>query len=271
MPRIHRFAYLAPTKIDAARGVDDEWDVPGPSEPHARTPQVHMLRDGDAFAELLPVLLRGGYEYGGVEINFPTEESLKERRGLDARSRLTRGSLLVLNNRPPIGDEDVVKKIRRSHSWLEDQLFEVLGRFFEKCSRAEVGLSESLSNLLPENYQDRAKATFGLRSRAVYKQLARYGTPYGEPRRYLRTAAYMIYQKEIWEGGPDLLCAFGLSGPLNLVWAYLLRTRYPEKLAFDRGKFLMAEIKTADFPAAPPTLSFADEWEVRFPLEVELP
>lgn len=278
MRTIFRFAYQAPTKTESIRSAEDEDGYETPNAPQHRAAKLHALRDADAGNFLLAALLREEDKFG-LEINAPADEALKEARAVEARKRMKKGDILLLNTRPPLTNEPGhnLSPILRSHTWLEDFLLDsILSQYFEKCSRGEVALSKTLAMLLPERYVDRAKVKFQLRATAFYKKRTRYGKEYGQEIKSLRTAAYLIYRREIWEGGPDLLCTFGLSGPMNLVWTCLLCSKYSSKLEFcGRDRFLMAEITTVRiqddppsiFPKSPETLSFAHHWRVDFPLE----
>ncbi len=95
-----------------------------------RKQYLHLIRDGAAFAELVPVLMSMGYGYGGLVLNFPSRQSLATQE-IDIPA-LTPADLLVLPTRPPLSDEeeDERRKVARSHTRLEQMVLFRTGSVF---------------------------------------------------------------------------------------------------------------------------------------------
>lgn len=228
----------------------------------------HQLRDADAFAELSPVLYARGFTYGGLLLNLPAENRDKAPQ-VDISS-LSASDLIVLNTRPPIHDlkEEDERPVACSYSNLEDKVFEAFSPYLEICARKRVRLSEKTAHMLPEEYKSRADILFKVNVDAAYKKYRPYGqrVPWQTLKNSDQTAAYLIQVAKLWEGGPGLLAAFGMTGTDTLVWNYFLRTRHEEWVGPYR--FLMAEVETHDPPLLPTDLSFADGWTVKPILQI---
>jgi hypothetical protein len=229
--------------------------------------RIHQLRDGDAFAEISFVLYSHGYEYGGLLLNPPPEEP-GNASAVDV-SFLTSSDLLVVNTRPPLDDfdSDDKKRVPSSSNNLERSIFVALKPYLAKCARTRVKLSEAVAHQLPERFGERAfiwfyeNTTQKRHTDGSYKKFRGLaGKSWQTPDGPERTAFYLIRVPEVWEGGPGLLAAFGMSGTETLVWSYLLRTRFPEWIL--SNEFLMAEAMPSVLPQQPTDLSFASDWQV---------
>jgi len=130
--------------------------------------QVHKLRDGWAVAQLLPVFLNRGIEYGGVILNYDPEirhAMGEEKKLLASQCELSETDLLFLPTRPPLhdaaegSDADAIRagaddgrepkdktarrRIRCSGDPIEAAMFGALcPRLLEHCNRAVVKLGE---------------------------------------------------------------------------------------------------------------------------------
>src|SRR5436305_12890145 len=140
MPRFFRFSYHAPKEED-------------------RQLRPHQVRDGAAFAELTARLYSNGYDYGGLLLNYPADD-LQQTVQIDT-SFLRPDDLLVLTTRPPLDDEKHRdhKQLKRSHTSLEEQIFETLRRYFEICARSHIRLSRLVAEQLG-NFANRADIEF---------------------------------------------------------------------------------------------------------------
>lgn len=244
-----------------------------------RPVRPHQLRDGDAFAELLPVLLSLGYEYGGKIINYPAVSGPDD--SLESLGSMTESDLVVLTTRPPLRDRPMLdhRFVRRSKTALENRVFAAVAPYLDSCRRDHVYLTESCASRLKPEYRNRAMLDFftrresgSTRTEASYQAGHAYakGTfaPFDAPR---TTAAYLIHTEPLDAGpsktGPRLLVSFAMSGTFALAWAYLLaRGEHPATANLLRDLlahpgFAMAELVIHDpIPAAPRDLSFADAW-----------
>lgn len=243
----------------------------------------HQLRDGDAFSELLPLLLSFGYAYGGKIINYPAPSQADDNSLLAVR-KMKATDLLVLTTRPPLNDRPMVDKrfVRRSRTQLEARVFAALGPHLDSCNRDHVYLTETCAARLKPEYQNRALLDFftrrlsgSARTEVSYQTGHAYEegkfAPFDAPR---TTAAYLIHTAPIElgrrRGGPRLLVSFAMSGTFALAWAYLLRsqrstaTRGLLRETLKAPTFVMAELVLQQpIPAQPRDLSFADTWQVR--------
>jgi len=226
----------------------------------------HQVRDGDAFAELSPVLLARGWNYGGIVFNYPADT--EGDRSKDFSATIGDSDLLVLTTRPPLSDRPLREKkvVTPSGTWLEERIFDALRSYFSHCSRAEVALQSRLASQLPRDYSNRAILNFYISTEAAYKMAISYkeAGPYAHWNENT-TASYLTYTDALWKGGPRLLAVFCMSGTMGLIWAYLVRTRFPELL--DGPRVVVAEMKRqGPLPRSPLDLSFADQWEVNLVL-----
>jgi len=231
----------------------------------------HQLRDGDAALELSEVLRAQGYEYGEVILNYPAEDETVSITVDD--TFLTSSDLLLLTTRPPLDDEHERprKAVHRSHTTLELKVFAALRQFFKWCDRSQIILAEQLVPTLPPAAVRKSNILFRQHGGAAYERYTGPGDEWHKPPPDRRTTvAYLAYAEHAWEGGPALLAAFAVGGTETLVWAHLLRTRFPHLVC--SVPFVMAEITTTKPPARPHDLSFADKWPVEIltdPVEAE--
>jgi hypothetical protein len=229
-------------------------------------PHIHELRDGDAFVELAVGLAANDHEYGGLLLNH---------QGVDlsfASVGIRPSDIVVLTTRPPQSDDPELHRlfIQRTKTDLEQVILNTMRRYFRKCSRARIILTEEFACKLKQ--QDRGDIIFTQYGPACYSELRnpclkskrRPKIVYKGPR---KTAAFFL-RTRLDEEGPVLLAAFSMDGPGTLTWCHLLRTRFSHLLTSER--FVMAEITFSDFPAKPVTLSFAQDFETEFLLDQPL-
>jgi hypothetical protein len=231
-------------------------------------PRIYELRDGDAFAELQPVLFDLGYEYGGLLLNQRPEA------GSELLPRLSRDDLIVLTTRPPITDDGTManrKFIERTDGDLEKAILNAARPVFEICNRKFIRLTEHAAAGLPPAASDRAEVEFRVYKRgghefAYYYRLRNAHAPRARSRTshaptHAKTTSTFLLRTPIGPNGPMLLNAFGMDGVTTLVWCYLLRTKYSRLLG--TPGFTMAEIAAGELPRRPLDLAFADRWRVR--------
>lgn len=205
-----------------------------PEKDGTRTRRLHLLRDGIAFAELSPILQSAKFRYENALLNLPGRRSTKSPISPAAAvgqtwSFLTSKDLLVLPTRPPLNDDggEDQKKVARSYTWLEEQVFQALGaRVFAKCVRSRVELAAEAG--ADCQY---AVAEFHSRSYALYAGYKSLKTRFRTPTPTWQTAGYLIHtvlpENEHWKKGPPrLLAVFGMSGESTAVFAALLRTKH---------------------------------------------
>ena len=245
--RYFRFVYLNPPK-------------------EKREQRVHETRDADACLELTPVLALQDLVYGGLLLNFPRNPVVVDSSFLGPRD------LLIITTRPPLSDghQKDRKIVLPSGTTLEKKIFEVLTKYFWICARSHIALQPSLASLLPEPYKDRADAKFRQHNSAGYTELKKWGDlVYQVNPDPKLTAAYFVYTRETWPGGPGLVVAHGMAGTQTLGFNHLVGTTELSRL-LDSPVFAMVELKTPRVPHKPVDLSFTDEWRWDIILEVPL-
>ncbi len=253
--RVHRFCYSFGGKPD-------------------RLPDLHWLRDGDAFLELNDVLVSHGWKYSGLLLNLPLPEYPDVSEAF--LSTLGPADLLVLTTRPPLNDERGESRltVQPGDTAVEWEIHKALAYCLEHCDRKCIRLAKPLADQLPADFADRADMLFrqyrprksqGADPRegmAAYKKLRgpkdgdRHDPP--EPE---RTAVFVI-RTRLWDGGPWILSAFAMSGNVALIWAHLLRTRYQDLLLGDKPLFFLGELILGGMPPRPFTLEFAETRQV---------
>ena len=197
---------------------------------------LHKIRDGAAFAEILALLSKGGYDYRELQLNVA--------RGSRRRPIQRSADLLVMVTRPPL-DEDVKKPIQRSNSQLENAVMSVIRPYFEKCSRNHIMLQSCTARLLKHDFSDHAEIVFQQYADwAWYKRLRGMAKDLDDSNP--RTAAFLVFIPKRSPSLPALLAIFGMGGNDTLLWARLLRERYfdnvLEILRSETAHFLMAEL-----------------------------
>ncbi len=244
---------------------------------HGKKPLLHHQRDGESFIELMPLLIGKGFEYGGLIPNLALEEGNKFEP-LDT-SFFRKGDLIVMTTRPPLDDKEEGPHlvIRRGGTALENKIFHALREYLSVCSRRQVSLHTSFIDKFLAGYDDRSSITFTGHGKITrYFNVARYQATVDAKKRVKqwrqkdgrRTAVYLIYIGEAWKGGPDLMVSFGMTGACNLIWAYLIRTRFPQFL--NSYRIVAAEILIGDIPSLPADLSFVEGWDVKILLDYKL-
>lgn len=263
----HRFAYMTePAREDDLR--------------------PHELRDGDAYAALLPGLIRLGYEAGAPFINHPVCSGVPDTSLADM-SLLSEEDLLVLTSRPPMNERNVrggsrqVKASHPSNNLFEQAvLFPMLRQYLAYCSRNQIVLHSDQAQRLEQGYGNRGDLDFYLkpnqkknRYEASYS-LAGGGSKFKPFQDDRTTAAYLIHtpplQMPDGKKGARVLAAFGVSGTIGLIFSHHLGYQKPPAFvglledALKRPGFAMMEITvTKDVPPFYTTLDFSDEWEYK--------
>lgn len=241
----------------------------------------HELRDGNAFVELSHALVKLGHDYGGLVINYPqkagqADSSLMGIRGLSTKD------FLVLTTRPPLNDRPLTgtpKPLERSGSVLEHSIFYSMRKHISKCTRDEIQLNHS--EHLEERFMNRADVAYYIKTDKNHPRFeAAYHARVNDKGRFadfdpnLTTAAYLLHAEPIvlpnGRKGPRVLAAFGVSGTIGLIFAYLLRTQpFPPfvgllEQVLMRPSIMMLEITvTGPNPVAHPfrDLRFANHWK----------
>lgn len=215
--------------------------------PPKQNPRFHELRDSDAFAELVPTLCAQGYDYGGLLINYPRQDTIPELRPSD---------VVVLTTRPPVDDVDGRRTIPKTGAPLERAILDACARYFDLCRRGKMWLATDVASHLI--HPDRGEIEFYTYGSASYQRFRRRGERSWHYPVEKKTTAVFVLNAPLRDGGPTLLNAFGMNGAMTLIWCYLLRTRFRELLT--TPGLSMVELVTHPLPTQPATLAFADAW-----------
>ncbi len=241
-----RFAYFLPYRSDRAL-------LP------------HMLRDGDAALFVISALLPRGGRYAGIIFNYPSDWSALERSGSEETPPLGRDDMLILCTRPPLDDREEADKARvhGSCSALEAKVFACIRRHLPRCARSRIQVCDEHALAYPEVARRQYILLQQRHGAPIYRFRARGDTRWLQPPPGDRSSvAFLIYEDQLWPGGPALLAAWGMCGVDSLIWTSLLATRFRRLLG--TVPFVMAELtpppKSASRPA---TLADATKWQVR--------
>lgn len=241
----HRFAYSMPL-----RGMEE--------------PKPFKIRDGAAFGELTAPLAKLGYEYGEMLWNPPYRPRKFKKMGRENYDFVKPHDIVVLTTRPPLSDHTHgdKKKMLRSCTHLEDQVFKACKKFFRVCARSHVELRKRICGNLERGYlqfhQHKGARLKYFRRVDVHKMK--------RPAKGSHTAiCFFLHVKTIPEYGCGLVVSFGMGGWETLIWNRIVRTRHPEWLKCPC--FVMAELDMNGLPERPATLKFVDKIKVDILLE----
>ncbi len=229
-----------------------------PPREQSRRARVAMPRDtvalmlvSDALQELQ------GYRLGNPLFNFPPDGARHRDAPLAAVDADARpGDLIVSGTRTGIGEEEqgYRRRMNRGYTTLEEAIIQVWERYLRISSRGHTMLRDPMVELLPEDRRDRADIFFYMSETAHYQKLGRR-----KVRGSRSTAAFVVRERELWEGGPGYLGFFGMSSETTMVLAHRLRKDHGQLLC--DPAFVMLELSGPPIPRRPTDMSFADDWK----------
>ena len=254
-PRVHIFSYFLSPR-DATRDV-----------------RAFQRRDDAAAIQILSALVGLGFEPGESILNPPPRKEVAHKMLLQVDLEQVRSEdLILLTTRPPIHDQHQGdrKKVLRGFTDLEDRIFDVCGLFIEKSSRSHIILSDRASQHLAKGFEGLAEMRFREAQGAPFKELNAHGGKGWHRHQGPRaTAAFLLHVGSLWEGGPGLLCAFGMDGMATLGWAYRLRHGLAHLL--EGTRFLVARVTLGKVPPRATNLRWAEDWTIDLALDHALP
>lgn len=218
-----------------------------------RSPRLHQQRDSALFIELLPLLLKEGYDYNDCILNYPIEDSDNNQQRSDIKFK-NEEDLIVCLTRPPINDDTQEAKTRmyRTGCPIERHIFNfLLSKVFKVCSRNHIKIHEDLASTLPEKFKKRGDIWFRKNASADYYEWKESGDEFlfeKCPRGFKKTATYIIYIQKTDEF-PAILCVFGVGGQEGLIFSRLLRKKgiwqdLEINLKNGKSRFIMIEMDT---------------------------
>jgi hypothetical protein len=229
--------------------------------------QIQHLRDGATFSEISVILQNEGFTYGSTIFNWPLQETREPGKSVDT-TFIKSNDLIVLTTRPPLDDANAQnkKQVKKSDTQLENNIFENLRQFLKVCDREHVRLAETWADKLSARFSNRAEIIFKQNGGAEIQGYKKYHDSHILKKKnpQNKTMFYIINIPQLWDNGPGLFCSFGMRGQEALIGAYLLRTKYWNRLdfSFDSPRMAMLEITLGEIPFYPNTLDFADSWHV---------
>jgi hypothetical protein len=237
MRHYHRFAYSAAMR---------DGEVPRPFK----------IRDGAAFCELTAPLVELDYTFGQLIFNPPFHSQTSPRLGPDCFRFIKPNDLIVLATRPPIDDlhSGDKKRMLKSCTHLEEQIFTRCQRYFEICARSHIELSESVAAKFERGVMDFQQHK-GARLKS-YRALT--GNRWTKiPKGTDLAIGFFLHTRTIPKYDCGLVVSFGMGGWETLVWNRLVRTRFPDWLR--HPIFVVAEMTIGEFPRNSATLDFVDQ------------
>lgn len=226
-------------------------------------------RDQHAALEVVPVLMRLGFEYGEPILDYPPKHpppAPVRRADLHPVEMpfVADGDFLLQTTRPPMHDRfaDVRKRIRQSYTDLEEHMFDVWEEYLSWASRDRVLLHERLHHLLEPPHDSKRRITFREAQGAPYLELSdcaggRIRTDEATER---RTALFMLRKEQAWPGGPGLIAAFGMDATSTAVWCYRLGRDLSHLL--EKPGFVLAEATNPGTPERPTNMLCARKWKI---------
>ncbi len=240
-----------------------------PARLHAdRPPLIEATRDSIASLELRLALFDQGFGFGKTILNVPPKERTFDRlpeselRHVDM-SFADPGDLLCGTTRPGLSEfkQNDKKKVENSQTTLERAVFRVYERYFRRCSRSSVVLTERAASFLPEEFKSRANMTF-FQKNCRYKELHTLdpdGKAIQPPAQC--TAAFLLRVDHLWPNGPGFVGAWSMNAQATLAWCTQLRTTYSQLLD-NRGLTVVEIHLTDDVPEQPDTHDWVHDWKV---------
>jgi len=256
-------------------------------ELRAKAYPFHKVRDALALLELSAALGPLGYSYKEPLLNYPSED--RSVAVDDSTSWRDKDDLIVLTTRPPINDEDEevralvdqeefsrkgrgVRTVSRSHTSLEDELFNKLKPFITWCSRSQVKLAPAVC----QHLQDLSWKKWQ-RGRAV--DIGRKANRWNTEFSLNAGAAARSFNMEssdlkttlgyLWHSPakmPRLLSVWGMGGRESLIWARILRTTCQDVLRTavesPGERFVIGEFPAVEPFFQPTGLEFVEDLKV---------
>lgn len=229
--------------------------------PRDRTRRARLAKPRDTLALMLGVDAlqdRQGYRLGSLLYNFPPVGNANDGdatlAAVDANAGA--GDLILTGTRYPIDEEEqgYRRRMNRGYTTLEGAIIEVWERYLRLSSRGHTMLRDWVCELLPEKRRNRADIFFYMSESARYQELGRRKVSGSRS-----TAAFLLRERELWEGGPGYLGFFGMSSATTLVLAHLLRHDLGDLLC--EPAFTMLELTGPSIPLRPTDMAFADGWK----------
>lgn len=229
-------------------------------------------RDEGALRSLMTVLLtrrsrNRRFLSSDAIFNDPSNLSLDDQEAV-ARRRFARQDLLIRTTRFGMDDWDPRharqrRKVEMSNNYIEGCFVRDWRRYFLHLSRTEIELTPEAAKMLPHDIQTHFHLTDG--DDAAYGYLASDGVVRKKRGEIISSPGFIIFTRELWDGGPAGLSVFGMSGSLTYGFAHLIEHRFPAVLTLNKSEFAYCQI-SSDRPLIPSTeqsdAAFTRDWTV---------
>ena len=229
-------------------------------------------RDEGALRSLLTVLLTRrslGQRFLSSDaiFNDPSNLSLCDQEVI-ARSRFTRQDLLIRTTRFGMDDwhprhARQRRKVEMSENYIERCFVADWRRYFHHLSRTEFEFTPEAAEMLPPGAQTHFHLTDG--DDAAYGYLASDGVVRKKRGGIVSSPGFVIFTRELWDGGPAGLSVFGMSGSLTYGFSHLIEHRFPAVLTLNESEFVYCEISSDKslIPSTEPSdAAFTRNWTV---------
>jgi hypothetical protein len=197
---------------------------------------LHKMRDGAAFANLMALLMSLGLSYAEPIFNVPPEFFE------EPTTPMKPGGLLVMSTRPPLDDENERKGIPATKTELERRVFASLRQGLQQSWRGGIRLSDAMCELMEEArwtrfYPNLKTQPLTTRPKRRVSRFNLYGPGTfiaSERGEWASTMGFMVVVPK--QEGPNgleqrVLAAWGMSGYSTLFWTWLLRHRLQDQVA----------------------------------------
>lgn len=195
-----------------------------------------------------------GYELGRAIYDGPGRAGSATGADLPPATEVPPNDLILAGIRPGLGDYEHHTPLGAGRSSLAEAMSRRWAEYLQVLQPGRAWLRESIRPLLAENRSDRAQITCHQKQSAYYSLLGRRRV-----RQSNSTAAFVLHERELWEGGPSHISFFGMSAATTLVLAILLSRTHGELLR--EPSFAMLELSGPEIPARPTDMRWADDWK----------
>jgi hypothetical protein len=225
-----------------------------------------QVRDALALREISAALRGLGYEDGRDLLNHPPAGLVPPEELAPIHTPWSHlHDLLVSCTRIPIWDQaqGARKQVPRGYTDLEKEIMDEW-MLYAASSRVVVQVHDRLHQQFPPGKEDRRRVQLYTRALAPYASLS--SCDGRRPRKYdgdeIRTPVFLLRIPKMQHRRMGYLGIWGPDGNTTLIWATLLRFRYPELLATNH--FVMGELVGGPIPERPFDLDFCGDWDVEF-------
>jgi len=236
------------------------------------TTQIHKTRDGLAALEASQLFLANGFIYGGSILNIPQAiRTFLGARTQENRIDFSTNDVVYIPTRPPLDDDAPAKnrarrRIQRSGTALEVDVFKRLRSVFKTCTRSTIALNDEL-RLGPTHPQDAPDFKALKFHQNIGGKIERLeGDVPRAPRVNNLSVGYLVTLPALQSSPFRIVCCFGAGGTETLWFHLLLKKSHSDLFA---RALSCPDIRVWIFPFVWPDT--APHWLVCDPSELRVP